>query len=138
MGKEETYKRPLAEHEVKRSSLLTATLVILIAIVVPILLIPEEEEEAIAVEKIEAPIAEQIVPPVDKLDAFGDYKRKDPGAFYDGWLDAIKHFVLNYTVYGQIYRNVDKEKVADSFRDLHEGAKPLYEKSKQQNDPKRE
>lgn len=133
MNDNENYKRPLADHETPRSNILTAVLVIALAITLPVLLVPEKEEDPV-VEVIEtanvAPLENpaQAAPPPDSLDPFGDYAAKDNPWSVAGLLEAIKHFILNYTVFGFIYQNVDEQKVKNSFSDLKEKAKPIKQR----------
>ena len=131
MKDEENYKRPLADHETRRSSIFTAAIVIILALTLPVLFVPEEDEPVVeVVETANVPQLEnpEQAPPPDSLDPFGDYAPQDNSWSIAGILEAIKHFILNYTVFGFIYQNVDETKVKSSFSDLKEKSKPIRER----------
>ena len=132
MKDEENYKRPLADHETRRSSIFTAAIVIILALTLPVLMVPEEEEPVVeeVIQTANVPQLEnpEQAPPPDSLDPFGDYAPQDNSWSIAGMLEAIKHFILNYTVFGFIYQNVDETKVKSSFSDLKEKAKPIRER----------
>lgn len=136
MKDHENYPRPLADHEIKRRSPLTAALVILLALTLPALLIPDEDEQPVeVVETANVPQLEQPeqttsleTPPPDSLDPFGDYATQESPWSLQGILESIKHFILSYTVFGFIYQNVDQKKVNGSFQDLHEKSRPIRER----------
>lgn len=130
----EDYEKPLADHEIKRSNVLTGIAVILAGLFLPVLFIPDKEpEEKSEPVPLSSPI--QAAQSPDTLDSFGTYDQKsstlDLSAF-----DSVKNFILNYTVFGFIFKNVEPGKVANSFKDLHQKTAPIRNRAAEQTQQK--